>query len=31
MVSRLSGEPSSRLHKRHDSSDFDTKTHGSLP
>jgi GSH-dependent disulfide-bond oxidoreductase len=26
MVNRTSGEPSSQLHERHDSSDFDTKT-----
>ncbi len=26
MVNRLSGEPSSQLHERHDSGDFDTKT-----
>jgi GST-like protein len=26
MVNRLSGEPSSQLHERHDASDFDTKT-----
>jgi GST-like protein len=26
MVNRVSGEPSSQLHERHDASDFDTKT-----
>jgi len=26
MVNRLSGEPSSQLHERHDASDFETKT-----
>ena len=26
MVNRISGEPSSQLHERHDASDFDTKT-----
>jgi GST-like protein len=30
MVNRLSGEPSSQLHERHDASDFDTKTHDKL-
>ncbi len=28
MVNRLSGEPASQLHERHDASDFDTKTAG---
>ena len=27
MVNRITGEPSSQLHERHDASDFDTKTH----
>jgi GSH-dependent disulfide-bond oxidoreductase len=27
---RLSGEPSSQLHERHDESDFDTKTQDKL-
>src|SRR6202166_631750 len=31
MVNRLSGEPSSQLHERHDASDFDTKTQDKLP
>jgi GSH-dependent disulfide-bond oxidoreductase len=26
MVNRLSGEPSSQLHERHEASDFDTKS-----
>jgi GSH-dependent disulfide-bond oxidoreductase len=26
MVNRISGEPASQLHERHDASDFDTKT-----
>jgi GSH-dependent disulfide-bond oxidoreductase len=26
MVNRITGEPSSQLHERHDASDFDTKT-----
>jgi GSH-dependent disulfide-bond oxidoreductase len=26
MVNRISGEPSSQLHERHDASDFETKT-----
>jgi GST-like protein len=26
MVNRLSGDPSSQLHERHDASDFETKT-----
>jgi GST-like protein len=26
MVNRVSGEPSTQLHERHDASDFDTKT-----
>jgi len=26
MVNRLSGEPASQLHERHDADDFDTKT-----
>jgi GSH-dependent disulfide-bond oxidoreductase len=30
MVNRLSGEPSSQLHKGHDASDFDTKTQDKL-
>src|SRR6266851_487080 len=30
MVNRLSGEPSSQLHERHDASDFDTKTRDKL-
>jgi GST-like protein len=30
MVNRLSGEPSSQLHERHDASDFDTKTQNKL-
>jgi GST-like protein len=30
MVNRLSGEPSSQLHERHDSSDFETKTQDKL-
>jgi GSH-dependent disulfide-bond oxidoreductase len=30
MVNRLSGEPSSQLHERHDASDFDTKTQDKL-
>ena len=30
MVNRLSGEPSSQLHERHDGSDFDTKTQDKL-
>ncbi|PDT15379.1 glutathione-dependent disulfide-bond oxidoreductase [Rhizobium sp. J15] len=30
MVNRLSGEPSSQLHERHDASDFETKTHDKL-
>jgi GST-like protein len=27
MVNRISGEPSSQLHERHDASDFETRTH----
>jgi len=30
MVNRVYGEPSSQLHERHDSSDFDTKTQDKL-
>jgi len=30
MVNRLSGEPSSQLHERHDASDFETKTAGKV-
>jgi GST-like protein len=30
MVNRLSGEPSSQLHERHDARDFDTKTQDKL-
>jgi GST-like protein len=30
MVNRLTGEPSSQLHERHDASDFDTKTQDKL-
>ena len=30
MVNRLSGEPSSQLHERHDASDFDTRTQDKL-
>jgi len=30
MVNRLSGEPSSQLHERHEASDFDTKTQDKL-
>ncbi len=30
MVNRLSGEPASQLHERHDASDFDTKTQDKL-
>jgi GSH-dependent disulfide-bond oxidoreductase len=30
MVNRVSGEPSSQLHERHDASDFDTKTRDKL-
>lgn len=30
MVNRVSGEPSSQLHERHDASDFDTKTQDKL-
>ncbi len=30
MVNRLSGDPSSQLHERHDASDFDTKTQDKL-
>jgi GST-like protein len=30
MVNRLSGEPSSQLHERHDAGDFDTKTQDKL-
>jgi GST-like protein len=30
MVNRLSGEPASQLHERHDSSDFETKTQDKL-
>jgi len=30
MVNRLSGEPSSQLHERHDASDFETKTQDKL-
>ncbi|MGO8078112.1 glutathione-dependent disulfide-bond oxidoreductase, partial [Rhizobium leguminosarum] len=30
MVNRLSGEPSSHLHERHDASDFDTRTQDKL-
>jgi len=30
MVNRVNGEPSSQLHERHDSSDFDTKTQDKL-
>lgn len=26
MVNRVSGDPASQLHERHDASDFDTKT-----
>jgi GST-like protein len=26
MVNRISGDPASQLHERHDASDFDTKT-----
>jgi GSH-dependent disulfide-bond oxidoreductase len=31
MVNRISGEPSSQLHERHDASDFDTRTADKLP
>jgi GSH-dependent disulfide-bond oxidoreductase len=31
MVNRVSGEPSSQLHERHDASDFETKTADKLP
>jgi GSH-dependent disulfide-bond oxidoreductase len=30
MVNRLTGEPSSQLHERHDASDFETKTQDKL-
>ncbi len=30
MVNRVSGEPSSQLHERHDAGDFETKTQGKL-
>ena len=30
MVNRVSGEPSSQLHERHDASDFETKTQDKL-
>ena len=30
MVNRLSGEPSSQLHERHDAGDFETKTQDKL-
>jgi len=30
MVNRLSGEPSSQLHERHDADDFETKTQDKL-
>lgn len=30
MVNRVSGEPSSQLHERHDASDFDTRTQDKL-
>jgi GST-like protein len=30
MVNRLSGEPLSQLHERHDASDFDAKTQDKL-
>jgi GST-like protein len=30
MVNRLSGEPSSQLHERHDAGDFDTRTQDKL-
>jgi GSH-dependent disulfide-bond oxidoreductase len=30
MVNRLSGEPASQLHERHDASDFDTRTQDKL-
>jgi GSH-dependent disulfide-bond oxidoreductase len=30
MVNRVYGEPSSQLHERHDTSDFDTKTQDKL-
>jgi len=30
MVNRLSGEPSSQLHERHDARDYDTKTQDKL-
>ena len=30
MVNRVSGEPSSQLHERHDAADFDTKTQDKL-
>ena len=30
MVNRLSGEPSSQLHERHDAGDFDAKTQDKL-
>jgi len=30
MVNRVSGEPASQLHERHDASDFDTKTQDKL-
>jgi GST-like protein len=30
MVNRVSGQPSSQLHERHDASDFDTRTQDKL-
>jgi GSH-dependent disulfide-bond oxidoreductase len=30
MVNRVTGEPSSQLHERHDASDFETKTQDKL-
>jgi GST-like protein len=30
MVNRVTGEPSSQLHERHDAGDFDTKTQDKL-
>ncbi len=30
MVNRVSGDPKSQLHERHDASDFDTKTQDKL-
>ncbi len=30
MVNRVTGEPSSQLHERHDTSDFQTKTQDKL-